>query len=75
MIFVLTLSALVFATAAFVMVSRLERRVRDLSEMYWQLRYEHGELKAAVTPAEPPAPAVQQTFVPLAQIKRAAPPS
>ena len=39
--------------------------------MYWQLRYDHGELKSAVKPCrlrQPPAPAT--AFVPLASVKR-----
>ena len=48
----------------------------QLSEQYWELKYEHGELKARVkalapTPEEQAAaqPPVQQTFVPLTSIK------
>jgi hypothetical protein len=48
-----------------------------LSEQYWELKYDHGELKARVralapTPEEADAdhPPVQQTFVPLTSLKR-----
>ena len=57
---------------------RVSRRLAHLSEQYWELKYEHGELKTRVraiapTPEEVDAarPAVQQTFVPLSSIKRA----
>ena len=58
-------------------VRRLSRRLSHLSEQYWELKYEHGELKARVkalapTPEEAAAaqPPVQQTFVPLTSIKK-----
>jgi hypothetical protein len=38
--------------------------------MYWQLKFDHGELKAKVDPPKPATPEPQQTFVPLSQLKR-----
>jgi hypothetical protein len=62
--------ALVVALAAFVQARRSARQVARLTEMYWQLKYEHGELKAAVTPP-PEAPSPPATaFVPLGSVKR-----
>ena len=65
------------ALAALATTRRVSRRLAQLSEQYWQLKYEHGELKARVraiapTPEEIEAarPPVQQTFVPLTSIKR-----
>jgi hypothetical protein len=65
------------ALAALATARRLSRRLAQLSELYWELKYEHGELKSRVraiapTPDEVAAakPPVQQTFVPLASIKR-----
>ena len=65
------------ALAALATARRLSRRLAQLSEQYWELKYDHGELKARVkalapTPEELEAsrPPVQQTFVPLASIKR-----
>jgi hypothetical protein len=65
------------ALAALAAARRIARRLAQLTEQYWELKYEHGELKARVkaiapTPEEMAAaqPAVQQTFVPLASIKR-----
>ncbi|MGQ0733598.1 MAG: hypothetical protein ACT4QD_08090 [Acidobacteriota bacterium] len=56
---------------------RLTRQVRQLSEQYWELKYEHGELKARVRAIAPTAaeaaaakPPVQQTFVPLSAVKK-----
>lgn len=65
------------ALAALATARRLSRRLGHLSEQYWELKYEHGELKSRVkalapTPDEIAAsrPPVQQTFVPLTSIKK-----
>jgi hypothetical protein len=65
------------ALAAFATARRLSRRVAHLNELYWQLKYDHGELKARVkaiapTPEETmaAAPPVQQSFVPLSSLKK-----
>lgn len=65
------------ALAALASTRRLSRRLAHLSEQYWALKYEHGELKArlkalAPTPEELAGaqPPVQQTFVPLTSIKK-----
>ncbi|HUE86673.1 MAG TPA: hypothetical protein VMO26_11420 [Vicinamibacterales bacterium] len=65
------------AVAALAVARRVSRRLAQLSEQYWELKYEHGELKARVkaiapTPEEVAAsqPPVQQTFVPLANVRR-----
>jgi hypothetical protein len=71
-------SGWLLAQAALATARRISRRLAHLSEQYWQLKYEHGELKSRVralapTPEEVEAarPAVQQTFVPLTSVKRA----
>jgi hypothetical protein len=65
------------ALAALATARRAARQLAQLTEQYWELKYDHGELKARVkaiapTPEEMAAaqPPVQQTFVPLASIKR-----
>jgi hypothetical protein len=67
----------VLAFGAMALARRVSRRLAQLTEQYWELKYEQGELKARVkaiapTPEEVAAaePAVQQTFVPLSSIKR-----
>lgn len=67
----------VLALAALATARRVSRRLAQLTEQYWELKYEHGELKArvrAVAPSpeevEASRPAVQQTFVPLSSVKR-----
>jgi hypothetical protein len=66
------------ALAAFATARRLSRRQAQLTELYWQLKYEHGELKARVKAIAPTAdeqaveaapPAVQQSFVPLSSLR------
>jgi hypothetical protein len=67
----------VLALAALTTARRMSRRLAQLSEQYWELKYEHGELKTRVralapTPEElaASAPPVQQTFVPLTSLRR-----
>jgi hypothetical protein len=65
------------ALAALATARRLSRRLSQLSEQYWELKYEHGELKARVKAIAPTdeervasQPPIQQTFVPLTSIKK-----
>ena len=58
------------ALAALVTARRVSRRLGHLSEQYWALKFEHGELKAKVTPPAPGAPPPQQTFVPLTRLRQ-----
>jgi cell division protein FtsB len=72
--------ALAVALAAFASVRRLRRRLEQLQQSYWDLRYEHGRLKAQVKQLDPeasapaetpePAPAASTTFIPLSSLKR-----
>jgi hypothetical protein len=76
----LTGTALLVAAVALFQARRVSRRLERLTESYWQLRYEQGQLRARVTrlePAEPPSGASspeQQAgttaFVPLSSLKR-----
>ena len=57
---------------------RLARRVERLTESYWELRYEHGQLRARLnrldpedgSPSEPARQAGTTAFVPLSSLKR-----
>jgi hypothetical protein len=69
-LWLLALSALLIAIVAFAHSRRMARKLAILEEQYWQLKFEHGELKAKVDPPAPTAPQPQQTFVPLTQLKR-----
>ena len=66
----------VTALAALFTARGLARRLRQLSEQYWELKFDHGELKARVkalapTPEEQAAahPPVKETFVPATNYK------
>jgi hypothetical protein len=75
----LTGAALLLAGTALVRARRLSKRLDRLTESYWELRYEHGQLRARVTRLDPePTPvqdeAARQTggtaFVPLSSLRR-----
>jgi len=73
-------AALLLALGAFLHARRVARRLERLTESYWELRYEYGQLRARVTRLEPAAadpeadlptrPAGTTAFVPLSSLKR-----
>ena len=71
-------AALVAALVAWRQARRAAKRLEQLSQMYWELRYQHGELRVQVerltgtTPPVPPAPPTPpgEAFVPLSSLKR-----
>jgi hypothetical protein len=75
-------AAVLIALAALWRARRLSRRLERLSESYWELRYEHGQLRSRMTQleqpgsaermAQEPAAPVQTAFVPLSSLKRGA---
>jgi hypothetical protein len=76
---ILTAASIVLAVAAIVKARRLARRLERLTESYWELRYEHGQLRARVNRLDPeaptPGPDVSQptgttAFVPLSSLRR-----
>ena len=82
----LTLSSIFTGLAVLVALFALWRaraaakRIERLSESYWELRYEHGQLRARVTRLEPPldenppseasAKAGVTAFVPLSSLTK-----
>jgi len=73
----LTGAACVLALVALLVARRQTKRLERLTESYWELRYEHGQLRARVNridpeqqsagaAAEPPA----TNFIPLSSLKR-----
>jgi len=73
----LTCAPCVLALLAFLVARRQTKRLERLTESYWELRYEHGQLRARVNridpeqqsagaAAEPPA----TNFIPLSSLKR-----
>ena len=69
-LWVVAVVALGVAVAAFAHARRTARQLAQITEMYWQLKFDHGELKAKVAPPVAVQPEPQQTFVPLSSIKR-----
>src|SRR5437870_10041558 len=81
----LTGIAVAVALLALAKARRLARRVERLTESYWELRYEHGQLRARVNRLDPDAssPALAPdaaapggsttAFVPLSSLKKAVP--
>jgi hypothetical protein len=65
------------AVMALMSARRLRRRLEQLTQAYWELRYEHTTLRAQVArldpesapPPEPPA-APETSFVPLSSLKK-----
>jgi hypothetical protein len=70
---------LITAAAALLRARRLGRRLERLTESYWELRYEHGQLRARVARLDPEQPSTladaqrqagSTAFVPLSSLKR-----
>jgi len=76
----LTAVSVVVAVAALAKSRRTARRLERLTETYWELRYDHGQLRARVAKLDPdtatpvqgePAPKPGGgNFVPLSSLKR-----
>jgi hypothetical protein len=69
-LWIVAVLALGVAVAALVYARRTAHQLALMTELYWQLKFDHGELKAKVAPKEPDEPEPQQTFVPLSSLKR-----
>ena len=71
--------AVLVALAAWAKARRLARRLERLTESYWELRYEHGQLRARVNRLDPetlaagtdtaPAQGPATNFVPLSSLR------
>jgi hypothetical protein len=77
----LTVAAVVIAIAALLRARGATRRLERLSESYWELRYEAGQLKSRLSRLEtatgirdadehPVPPPVATAFVPLSSLKK-----
>jgi hypothetical protein len=74
----LTIAAVFTAIAAWIKARRLARRLERLTESYWELRYEHGQLRSRINrtglddaaPQEPARAGGTTAFVPLSSLKR-----
>ena len=83
MLWVVTGASLLIALLAWNRARRTARRLEQLSQMYWELKYQHGELRVQVqrmTGEGPrassaagnaaPSPPPTDSFIPLASLKR-----
>jgi hypothetical protein len=77
----LTAATLLIAVLALLRARRTAKRLERLTESYWELRYETGQLRARVTRLEPADPSSggsqaeapqggATAFVPLSSLKR-----
>ena len=71
----IAIAALFVAVIAYAQSRRTARQLAQITEMYWQLKFEHGELKARLDkavpdPDQPPRTPPGTQFVPLASVKR-----
>ena len=76
---VLSGAALVTAVLAWARARRTAQRLDQLLQMYWELKYQHGELRRDLQQMNgqgqssapgPERPAPTDAFVPLASLKR-----
>ena len=73
----LTGAALVLAGIALLVSRRQTRRLERLTESYWELRYDHGQLRARVNRLDPEQQAAADApeppaanFIPLSSLKK-----
>jgi hypothetical protein len=77
---IVTAASLVIALVAWRQARKATKRLEQLSQMYWELKYQHGELRVQLqraigeAPAAPQAPAAaarpNDSFIPLTSLKR-----
>jgi len=78
LLWLFTGAALLLALAAWQKARRTARRLEQLSQMYWELKYQHGELRvhlqrpAAADEADDPAAGrrAPDAVIPLASLRR-----
>ena len=63
---IVAVSALVIAILAFAHARRTARQLAMLEEQYWQLKFDHGELKAKLDPAGAES---KPNFIPLIRLR------
>jgi hypothetical protein len=76
LLWIVAAAGCLLAVAALLSARGAARRLAQLTAMYWELKYEHGELKARVKAlagdVDPPGPSASpvQAFVPLGDLKK-----
>jgi hypothetical protein len=78
LLWLLTGASVLMASWAVARARRVTRRLERLTESYWELKYDHGQLRARLERLEPGAPAPSgepapragsTAFVPLSSLK------
>jgi hypothetical protein len=78
-LWIITGAALVLAFVAWRQARRTAKRLEQLTQMYWELKYQHGELRVrlqqgtqapAAGEVPPDAAAAGSAFIPLTSLKR-----
>jgi hypothetical protein len=78
LLWLVTGASLLVALVALAQARRTSRRLEQLSQQYWELKFQHGELRIQLqqrTGDQPPATAApaspgRDSFVPLSSLKR-----
>ena len=79
LLWLVTSAALVAAFVALSQARRTAKRLEQLSQMYWELKYQNGELRVQLQRqtgegqppvAEAPARPAPEGFIPLTSLKR-----
>jgi hypothetical protein len=79
MLWIVTVASLLIGLLAWSRARRTARRLEQLNQMYWELKYQHGELRVQLQrltgegPASditPPPPPPADSFIPLASLKK-----
>lgn len=80
LLWLLTTASLVVAIVALVQARRTARRLEQLSQNYWELKFQNGELRVQLqqltggqpreTQQQQPPPQGRDSFIPLASLKR-----
>jgi hypothetical protein len=69
----------VFGVLGYSLAKRNARKLEQLNQSYWELRYQHGQLRAQVNRLDPEqqsapepaaAPGPAENFIPLSSLKR-----
>jgi hypothetical protein len=72
-------ASVLFAVLAWMKARRAARRLEQLTQLYWELKYQHGELRVQVqrltgettsSSVAPPPGQRTEAFVPLTSLKR-----
>jgi hypothetical protein len=78
-LWIITGAALALAFVAWSQARRTAKRLEQLTQMYWELKYQHGELRVRLQQGSPAAAADEvppdavpagSTFIPLTSLKR-----